>query len=81
MNSIFHYILEALQDTTLIILMVCAAVSLIFCVFVSEDDECLLDSIGIFVAVLLVTTVASLNNFQKERQFRALNKVKVCALL
>jgi magnesium-transporting ATPase (P-type) len=77
MKSIFYYILESLQDTTLIILMVCAAVSLIFCVFVSEEDECLLDSIGIFVAVVLVTSVSSLNNWQKERQFRALNKVKV----
>jgi Ca2+-transporting ATPase len=76
MKSIFFYILESLQDTTLIVLMVCAAVSLIFCVFVSEDNECLLDSIGIFIAVFLVAAVSSINNYQKERQFRALNKVK-----
>eukprot|EP00761_Pharyngomonas_kirbyi_P011758 gb/GECH01011784.1/.p1 GENE.gb/GECH01011784.1/~~gb/GECH01011784.1/.p1 ORF type:complete len:1002 (+),score=264.50 gb/GECH01011784.1/:1-3006(+) len=35
-----------------------------------------LDSVGIFIAVVLVTGVTAFNNWSKDRQFRSLNKVK-----
>ncbi|KAL0486083.1 calcium-transporting ATPase [Acrasis kona] len=76
LKSIFFFIIEALQDVTMIILLICAFISLVFCVFVEEGNGCLLDSIGIFIAVFLVVSVASINNWQKERQFRDLNRVK-----
>jgi magnesium-transporting ATPase (P-type) len=76
LKSIFYYILEALKDVTLIILMVAAAVSLIFAFIQTEEENAWLDSLGIFVAILLVTSVTSFNNWSKERQFRELNRVK-----
>jgi len=77
LKSIFYYIVEALKDTTLIILMVAAAVSLLFAIiFAREEKNGWLDSVGIFIAVVLVTSVTSFNNWTKERQFRELNRVK-----
>jgi Ca2+-transporting ATPase len=75
-RSIFYYIFESLKDTTLIILMVAAAVSLLFAIIAHEGKNGWLDSIGIFIAIFLVSTVTSFNNWTKERQFRELNKIK-----
>ncbi len=75
-RSIFYYIFESLKDTTLIILIVAAAVSLLFAIIAHEGKNGWLDSIGIFIAIFLVSTVTSFNNWTKEKQFRELNKIK-----
>eukprot|EP00164_Ancoracysta_twista_P000047 GFYU01000064.1.p1 GENE.GFYU01000064.1~~GFYU01000064.1.p1 ORF type:complete len:946 (-),score=362.31 GFYU01000064.1:351-3188(-) len=77
---------EALQDTTLIILVVSAVISLFLGITVKDADK---DSDGyedkntgwiegaaILLAVAIVSLVTAGNDYQKEQQFRALNKVK-----
>jgi Ca2+-transporting ATPase len=76
MKSIFFFIKEALEDKTLIVLIVCAVVSLIFGIFFSTEKNGWIDSMGIFLAIFLVVSVSSFNNWTKEKQFRDLNRIK-----
>ncbi len=76
---------EALQDTTLIILIVCAIISLVLSVlFHSEnklDEEYSatkepnvewIEGLAILVAVVVVVFVTAFNDWSKEKQFRGL---------
>ncbi|CAG7820245.1 unnamed protein product [Allacma fusca] len=76
---------EAVQDVTLIILMVAAIVSLLLWLVAKysshghvpeegEDDEehGWIDSVAIFVSVIVVVLVTAFNDYTKERQFRGL---------
>ena len=77
---------EAVQDVTLIILMVAAIVSLRLWLVArfsaqdsshhaeGEDDEehGWIDSVAIFVSVIVVVLVTAFNDYTKERQFRGL---------
>ncbi|KAL0488924.1 hypothetical protein AKO1_009094 [Acrasis kona] len=76
LKNLFYFIQDALKDDTLRILIICALVSLLFGVIVIREPYGWLDSAGIFFAVFLVVTVSSFNNYSKERQFRALNRIK-----
>jgi len=76
---------EAVQDTTLIILIICAIISLVLSVvFHSEDklDEEFaatkepnvewIEGLAILVAVVVVVFVTAFNDWSKEKQFRGL---------
>lgn len=74
---------EALQDVTLIILMVAAAVSLVLSYYQSqqqgspsheegEAEAGWIEGAAIFVSVLVVVLVTAFNDYTKERQFRGL---------
>ncbi|GMR34383.1 hypothetical protein PMAYCL1PPCAC_04578, partial [Pristionchus mayeri] len=70
---------EALQDTTLMILMASAAISLCLSFYTppnakhNEDSSTnWIEGVAILVAVLAVVTVTALNDWTKERQFRGL---------
>ncbi len=74
--------LQALNDTILIILMVVAVFSIIFGVTLSKNkDVDWIEGVAIFFAVFLVATVTGVNDFQKEKQFRALRAKQVRDLL
>jgi len=77
-KGFFQLLLEALNDTTLIILLVSAVVSIILGVIDIGGDEELgwLDGVAILVAVIIVVLVTACNDYSKERQFRKLNAVK-----
>lgn len=75
-EGLLHFIIEAFEDQTLRILIACAIVSLVFGLCFSDEPNAWIDSIGIFFAIFLVVTVSSINNWQKENQFRDLNRVK-----
>eukprot|EP00123_Amoebidium_parasiticum_P014394 comp22478_c0_seq1/m.33887 comp22478_c0_seq1/g.33887 ORF comp22478_c0_seq1/g.33887 comp22478_c0_seq1/m.33887 type:complete len:1148 (-) comp22478_c0_seq1:453-3896(-) len=76
-KTLLQLMWDALQDPILIILMVAGVVSLILGVTFEEDKSTgWIEGFAILVAVLVVTLVASLNDYQKERQFRKLNAVK-----
>ncbi|KAL0476716.1 plasma membrane-type calcium-transporting ATPase [Acrasis kona] len=75
-RSFWEFVVEAFEDETLRILIACAVVSLVFGFFFSNEPNAWIDSVGIFFAIFLVVSVSSLNNWQKENQFRALNRVK-----
>ena len=69
--------LDALNDTTMIILIVSAIVSLILTTTVEDPAELeWIDSVAILVAVVVVVMVSSCNDYSKEKQFRALNAKK-----
>ena len=64
---------DALQDTTLIILMVAAVISLVFGLTFTPPSELeWIEGVAILVTVAIVVFVASFNDYQKEKQFKAL---------
>ena len=70
---------EALQDKTLIALIVCAILSVTLGVSVEEDNRALawIDGAAILGAVVIVVVVAAGNDYSKEKKFRAL-QVRFC---
>ena len=67
---------DAIQDKTLIILMVAAIISIILGVTVEEDNSGIawIEGAAILAAVVIVVLVTALNDWTKERQFRGLQK-------
>ncbi|KAK6161491.1 hypothetical protein DH2020_004872 [Rehmannia glutinosa] len=74
-KSIFHFVWEALKDPTILILLVCAALSLGFGMKENGPKEGWYDGGSIFVAVFLVISVSAISNFRQNRQFDKLSKV------
>ncbi|KAL4476839.1 hypothetical protein ABPG72_010676 [Tetrahymena utriculariae] len=78
LKTFFELFVEALDDFTVKLLIVAAAAALILeMALASPGDRSIawIDGFGIFVAVLIVGFVTSINNYQKERQFAKLNSV------
>jgi len=76
-KSILELMWEAFQDLTMMILAASGTISIILGATVGEHPETeWIEGACILFAVLLVTVVAALNDYQKEKQFRALNAVK-----
>eukprot|EP01116_Phalansterium_solitarium_P002733 TRINITY_DN1294_c0_g1_i1.p1 TRINITY_DN1294_c0_g1~~TRINITY_DN1294_c0_g1_i1.p1 ORF type:complete len:714 (+),score=318.74 TRINITY_DN1294_c0_g1_i1:185-2326(+) len=78
-KSWLHFFWEALQDTTLIILIVAAVVSLVLGILSTVGilhGESWVEGTAILAAVLIVAVVTASNNYSKENQFRSLNDVK-----
>ncbi|XP_060671475.1 putative calcium-transporting ATPase 13, plasma membrane-type [Ziziphus jujuba] len=74
-KGFLHYVWEAFQDLTIIILMVCAALSLGFGMKVHGAKEGWIDGLSILVAIFLVIAVSAISNFRQNRQFDKLSKV------
>ena len=88
-KSIFMLAFEALQDPILILLIVCAVISIGLSFYHPEkevqDEEVRIQSSGelnlewvegvaIAIAVIVVVSVSSFNDWRKERQFRGLQE-------
>lgn len=77
-KTFLQFLLDALKDTILIILMFAAIVSLLLGVFApeecegAEDNTGWIDGFAIIVAVIIVALVTAVNDYQKEQQFRGL---------
>ena len=70
-TSYLMLLINALSDTTLIILMIAAAVS--FAIGYWEDPKIgWIEGTAIFIAVFLVSNISAGNDYSKELQFRAL---------
>ena len=70
---------EAFEDSTIVILCVAAIVSLVLGATLSNGDDAdvgWVEGVAILMAVIIVATVTAVNEWQKEKQFRALNDVK-----
>jgi hypothetical protein len=77
-TTFFALFYESFEDATVVILLVSAAVSL--CVGMYENIYTgWIEGVAIFAAVLIVALVTAVNNFEKEKQFRALSAVQVHA--
>jgi Ca2+-transporting ATPase len=77
-KSFVEFVWEALQDKTLIVLMVAAAFEIgigIYEAFFSEskDKLALVDGGAILVAIIIVVLIGSISDYRKQAQFRALN--------
>lgn len=71
----FEMFIESFYDTTVIILMVSAVVSLVVGIY-EDPSKGWIEGTTILIAVVIVAAVTATNNFNKEAQFRELNSVK-----
>lgn len=74
-KSFCDFIWEALKDPTILILSVCAGLSLGFGMKEDGPKEGWYDGGSIFLAVFLVISVSAISNFRQNRQFDKLSKV------
>ena len=73
----WRLILDALSDLTMIILMIAALFSIILGTTVQKPEDMeWIDGVAILVAVVVVVSIASINDYSKEKQFRKLNAAK-----
>ncbi len=63
--------IEAFDDTTLLILLVAAAVSLVVGM-IEHPQQGWIEGVTIFIACLIVSVVGATNDWEKDKQFRAL---------
>ena len=71
MKTFFGLLTEALSDTTLLILVAAATVSLAIG-SVEDPEQGWIEGVAIFIAVFLVANISAGNDYSKELQFRAL---------
>ncbi|CAH0489952.1 unnamed protein product [Peronospora farinosa] len=75
-KTLIEHLWDAFQDMTVIILSISGILSVILAIAVSDDpDTGWIEGTCILFAVLVVTMVTAVNDYQKEAQFRALNAV------
>ncbi|XP_073140446.1 calcium-transporting ATPase 12, plasma membrane-type-like [Henckelia pumila] len=74
-KGLIHFILEAFKDTTILILLACAALSLAFGIREHGLREGWYEGGSIFLAVFLVVAVSASSNFRQERQFDKLSNI------
>ncbi|CAI7835023.1 unnamed protein product [Closterium sp. NIES-53] len=75
-KSFFVFVWEAAQDTTLIILMFCAFLSLTFGLIAEGTQEGWYDGVAIGIAVILVIFVTAFSDYRQSLQFRGLDAEK-----
>lgn len=81
-KSIFQLMIEAAQDVTIMVLCAAGVISLILGLTVDEHPETgWIEGASIMFAVVLVIMITALNDYQKEKQFKALNAVKDLELI
>jgi Ca2+-transporting ATPase len=71
MDSYLSLLFAALTDTTLLILIAAATVSLIIGV-ITEPDHGWIEGAAIFIAIFLVSNISAGNDYTKQLQFKAL---------
>lgn len=74
-TSFLELVKEALSDFTVLILLASGVVSLGLGLTVDKSDAGWIEGAAILVAVAVVVLVTATNDFQKEKQFKELNKV------
>ncbi|KAM0050700.1 putative P-type Ca(2+) transporter [Helianthus debilis subsp. tardiflorus] len=75
LKGLVYFTVEAFKDTTIIILLACAVLSLGFGIKEEGAKEGWYEGGSIFVAVILVIIVSAVSNFRQEKQFDKLSKV------
>jgi magnesium-transporting ATPase (P-type) len=73
MESFLSLLITALMDTTLLILIAAASVSLVIgVVYEPPEHNGWLEGTAIFIAIILVSFISAGNDYTKQLQFRAL---------
>ncbi|XVE90799.1 hypothetical protein DITRI_Ditri20bG0105600 [Diplodiscus trichospermus] len=75
-RSFWMFVWEALHDLTLIILMVCAAVSIGVGIATEGWPAGMYDGIGIVLCIFLVVLVTAVSDYKQSLQFKDLDKEK-----
>ncbi|KAF3441990.1 hypothetical protein FNV43_RR15906 [Rhamnella rubrinervis] len=75
-RTFLMFVWEALQDLTLIILMVCAVVSIGVGIATEGWPKGMYDGLGIIISILLVVMVTAISDYKQSLQFRDLDKEK-----
>lgn len=75
-RTFLTFVWDALQDLTLIILMVCAVVSIGVGLVTEGWPKGMYDGVGILLSILLVVTVTAVSDYKQSLQFKALDKEK-----
>lgn len=74
-KTIWELIMENFEDDMLKILCVSAVVSLVLGIATEGIKEGWLEGASILMAVIIIVTVTSTNNYLKEKQFQKLNAI------
>lgn len=75
-RTFLMFVWDALQDLTLIILMICAVVSIGVGLPTEGWPEGMYDGVGILVSIFLVVMVTAISDYRQSLQFRDLDKEK-----
>nr|XP_043635537.1 putative calcium-transporting ATPase 11, plasma membrane-type [Erigeron canadensis] len=75
-KSFLKFVWEALHDLTLIILSVCAVVSIGVGIATEGFPDGIYDGLGILLSILLVVTVTAVSDYRQSLQFKDLDKEK-----
>jgi P-type Ca2+ transporter type 2C len=75
-KGFYEFVWDTLHDLTLIILMVCAVVSVIVGLFAEGFPKGTYDGIGIILSIFLVVIVTSVSDYRQSLQFIKLDKEK-----
>ncbi|CAI9754808.1 unnamed protein product [Fraxinus pennsylvanica] len=75
-KSFWMFLWEALHDLTLIILMVCAVVSIGVGLATEGWPKGMYDGLGIILSILLVVMVTAISDYKQSLQFKELDKEK-----
>lgn len=75
-KNFFEFLWEALQDSTLIILIVCAVVSIVVGLATEGWPKGMYDGLGILLSILLVVSVTAVSDYRQSLQFKDLDKEK-----
>lgn len=74
-KSFLHFMWEAFKDLTIVILISCSALSLVFGIKENGPREGWYDGGSILFAVFLVITLSSLSNYRQSKQFEKVSEV------
>ncbi|CAI9787532.1 unnamed protein product [Fraxinus pennsylvanica] len=75
-KSFWMFLWEALHDLTLIMLMVCAVVSIGVGLATEGWPKGMYDGLGIIISILLVVMVTAISDYRQSLQFKELDKEK-----
>ncbi|XP_010922239.1 probable calcium-transporting ATPase 8, plasma membrane-type isoform X1 [Elaeis guineensis] len=75
-RSFWMFVWDALQDLTLIILMICALISIVVGLATEGWPKGVYDGLGILLSIFLVVIVTAVSDYKQSLQFRELDKEK-----
>ena len=73
LKAYWELLFEAFQDTTLIVLLIAATVSLIVG-FIEDAEKGWIEGVAIYIAVILVSNIGAANDYSKQLQFAELER-------
>ncbi|KAL5994688.1 putative calcium-transporting ATPase 9, plasma membrane-type [Asimina triloba] len=75
-KSFCMFVWEALHDLTLVILMICAAISVVVGILTEGWPKGMYDGLGIILSIFLVVTVTAVSDYKQSLQFKDLDREK-----